>query len=143
MGQKTKGGMFCPTCNKPVMGVKNTHRIRNAVSVGGVIATSGLSLAGSKVEGYICPNCGSKVSPKHGGGNATASLVTWGDLFKLLGALIAWVVVSLALVILSAFVLPYRLATQRKEPVPLEKSVRAGYAKACAWVGATSRRLDR
>jgi hypothetical protein len=61
MGQKMKGGMWCPQCNKPVMGIKNTHRIRNAFSVLAAPATAGASFAGSKVEGYMCPTCGGSV----------------------------------------------------------------------------------
>ena len=44
MGQKTKGGRWCDTCQRPVMGVKNTHRVRNTLSVGGSLATGGVSL---------------------------------------------------------------------------------------------------
>jgi len=61
MGQKTKGGMWCPSCQRPVMGVKNTHRVRNAGSVAGVMATGGLSLFAMKSERYVCPICGSRV----------------------------------------------------------------------------------
>ncbi len=51
MGVKYQQGI-CPTHGK-VLAVKNTHRIRNSV---GVVATAGLS---AKVEGYLCPVCGS------------------------------------------------------------------------------------
>ena len=57
MGQKSKGGMYCAACDRPVMGVKNTHRFRNILSVGTSIATAGVSLLGTKVEGYACPTC--------------------------------------------------------------------------------------
>jgi hypothetical protein len=61
MGQKTKGGMWCPECDRPVMGVKNTHRIRNAAGLLAAPATGALSLNGLKTEGYICPTCGGPV----------------------------------------------------------------------------------
>ena len=61
MSQKMKGGMFCPGCNKPVIGIKNTHRLRNTVSVVAVPATVVLTLSGLKREHYVCPTCGTKV----------------------------------------------------------------------------------
>jgi len=61
MGQKSKGGMWYAACDRPVMGVKNTHRFRNILSVGTSIATAGVSLLGAKVEGYVCPTCGGAV----------------------------------------------------------------------------------
>jgi len=64
MGQKNKGGMWCETCDRRVMGVKNTHRLRNTLSLGTSVATAGVSLFGSKVEGYVCPTCGNKVQRK-------------------------------------------------------------------------------
>jgi hypothetical protein len=70
MGQRTKGGMWCKRCG-PVLGVKNTHRVRNAAAVvipGGVLF--------SKVEAYYCPKCGGKVRPawRMAGAGATARL---------------------------------------------------------------------
>jgi hypothetical protein len=56
MGQRTKGNMWCKRCG-PVLGVKNTHRVRNTGAV-----LSGAFIFG-KVEGYYCPNCGAKVHP--------------------------------------------------------------------------------
>lgn len=73
MGQKTKGGMFCSNCNKPVMGVKNTHRLRNTASVVALPATNALSLVGLKSEHYVCPTCGSKVQQKMGGHSTAGS----------------------------------------------------------------------
>ncbi len=66
MGQKVKGGMWCAACHKPVMGVKNTHKLRNALvapfaPVTSVFSLSGLKPAGMKVEGYVCPSCGGPV----------------------------------------------------------------------------------
>lgn len=54
---KMKGGMYCPACERPVMAVKNTHRLRNTAAI--VTAPVGFPFA--KVEGYICPNCGGPV----------------------------------------------------------------------------------
>jgi hypothetical protein len=58
MGQRTKGKMWCKVCG-PVLGVKNTHRIRNASSL---LLPLG-PLLFSKVEGYYCPKCGARVHP--------------------------------------------------------------------------------
>ena len=66
MGQQTKGGMWCDYCNRPVLAVKNTHRMRNIVSVALMPATGFMSTAGLKVQGYRCPNCGSSVSYRWG-----------------------------------------------------------------------------
>ena len=63
MGQKVKGGMWCPRCG-PVMGVKNTHKARNAGSALGELLLPGSALFSSKVEGYVCPNCGGRVRPE-------------------------------------------------------------------------------
>ncbi len=48
--------MWCKRCG-PVLGVKNTHKVRNTGAV-----LSGAFLFG-KVEGYYCPNCGAKLRP--------------------------------------------------------------------------------
>jgi len=48
--------MWCKRCG-PVLGVKNTHRVRNTGAI-----LSGAFLFG-KVEGYYCPTCGAKVHP--------------------------------------------------------------------------------
>ena len=61
MGQRTKGSMWCEV-DGPVLGVKNTHRIRNTGALAGSIVVPGAFLFG-KVEAYYCPNCGLKVSP--------------------------------------------------------------------------------
>jgi DNA-directed RNA polymerase subunit RPC12/RpoP len=58
MGQKYKGGMWCPYCQKPVLAVKNTHKLRNTLSIMALPATNVLSAGGIKSEGYACPNCG-------------------------------------------------------------------------------------
>lgn len=60
MTQKVKGGMWCETCHKPVMAVKNTHRLRNATSLVTLPATAALSVFGLKGERYACPTCGSR-----------------------------------------------------------------------------------
>lgn len=62
MGQRVKGGRWCPQCQRTVMGVKNTHPLRNAAGVGGVMATGGLSLLALRSERYICPHCGSHLT---------------------------------------------------------------------------------
>jgi hypothetical protein len=46
MGQRTKGKMWCRVCG-PVLGVKNTHRVRNTAA----LVLPGALLFG-KVEGY-------------------------------------------------------------------------------------------
>jgi hypothetical protein len=48
--------MWCQRCG-PVLGVKNTHRVRNTGAI-----LSGAFLLG-KVEAYYCPKCGDKVRP--------------------------------------------------------------------------------
>jgi hypothetical protein len=50
---------YCERCDEPVLAVKNTHRIRNAIT------TIGFLGIGAKVEPYLCPNCGgpAKVLP--------------------------------------------------------------------------------
>ncbi|NNN15929.1 MAG: hypothetical protein HKL82_08760 [Acidimicrobiaceae bacterium] len=58
MAQRTQGGMWCASCKKPIMGVGNTHRFRNAFSVMAVPATGGLSLGGLKSTSFVCPTCG-------------------------------------------------------------------------------------
>ncbi len=57
MGQRTKGGMWCKHCGR-VLGVKNTHRVRNTAAL--VLPRA---LLFGKVEGYYCPKCGGKVHP--------------------------------------------------------------------------------
>ncbi|MDQ6848154.1 MAG: hypothetical protein M3019_11345 [Candidatus Dormibacteraeota bacterium] len=58
MGQRTKGKMWCKRCG-PVLGVKNTHRIRNA----GAVLAGPVGIFFSKVEDYFCSQCGAKVRP--------------------------------------------------------------------------------
>lgn len=45
-----------------VLGIKNTHRVRNTGALLGSVALPGAFLLG-KVEGYYCPKCGAKVHP--------------------------------------------------------------------------------
>lgn len=66
MGQQTKGGMWCPACRKPVMGVRNSHRVRKGLGVLLVPVTGGTSAVAAKGEKYVCPNCGGQVKRKRG-----------------------------------------------------------------------------
>jgi hypothetical protein len=59
VGVKVKGGMYCP-----VMAQKTGHGVRNTAAVGGIFATGGLSLLGSKVEKWRCPICGGPTIPQ-------------------------------------------------------------------------------
>jgi endogenous inhibitor of DNA gyrase (YacG/DUF329 family) len=61
MGVKVKGGMYCPRCDRPVLGQKSGHAVRNTLAIGGAVATAGLSLWGSKTEKWSCPICGGPV----------------------------------------------------------------------------------
>ena len=61
MGQRTKGGKWCDTCRKPVLGIKTTARARNTVSALTAPGTMGASLLFAKMEGYVCPTCGQPV----------------------------------------------------------------------------------
>jgi DNA-directed RNA polymerase subunit RPC12/RpoP len=72
MGQRVKGSMWCARCG-PVMGVKNTHKVRNSGSVIGELLLPGASLLGSKVEGYVCPNCGGRVHRASGAQKSAAA----------------------------------------------------------------------
>ena len=58
MGQEINGAMWCDSCAKPVMGIRATHGIRNTLSFFAAPATLGMSLAGVKSDGFVCPNCG-------------------------------------------------------------------------------------
>jgi hypothetical protein len=51
---------WCDDCDKKVLAVKNTHKLRNPVAT---VTTLGV---GAKVEPYYCPDCGSiatKIKP--------------------------------------------------------------------------------
>ncbi|HEX8207473.1 MAG TPA: hypothetical protein VF587_15525 [Solirubrobacteraceae bacterium] len=61
MGFKTKQGMWCEYCQKPVAGQKGTHRARGAAVAVTAPLTGGLSLLGAKSEAYHCPTCGQPV----------------------------------------------------------------------------------
>lgn len=62
MGQKTKGGMWCRTCNKPVMAVRDTHLIRNPLSLFMIVITGGLSTIFFKRKSFVCPTCGNRAT---------------------------------------------------------------------------------
>jgi ribosomal protein L7/L12 len=55
MAIREKGGMWCPSCQRPVAGRKTGHAVRNTL---GAAATLGLSL---KSERWHCPICGGPV----------------------------------------------------------------------------------
>jgi len=113
------------------------QRLRNTLSVGGVVATSGISLAGSKVEGYVCPGCGGPVRPRQ----ATAQ-TSWVALIALTASGAIWLLVALATVLVLVFALPYRLTARRREPMPLELAMRSRLGTVGGWVGAAAKRLD-
>jgi hypothetical protein len=58
MGVKTKGGMWCDYCARPVAGQKSTHRTRNTAAGITALGTGGVSLLFAKNDAYHCPNCG-------------------------------------------------------------------------------------
>lgn len=53
--------MWCKRCGY-VLGVKNTHRVRNTGCLLGSAVVPGAYIFG-KVEGYYCPKCGARVHP--------------------------------------------------------------------------------
>lgn len=65
MSVRVRGGMYCPTCKKPVLAQRSGHAVRNTV---GAAATLGLAL---KSERWRCPDCGGIAYPK-GTAHATA-----------------------------------------------------------------------
>jgi len=58
MGQEINGGMWCDSCAKPVMGIGPAHGTRNTLSFFAAPASVGMSLAGVKSDGLVCPNFG-------------------------------------------------------------------------------------
>ncbi len=52
---RTKGGMYCPRCKRPVAAERTGHAVRNSL---GAAITAGLSL---KTERWHCPVCGGPV----------------------------------------------------------------------------------
>jgi uncharacterized Zn finger protein (UPF0148 family) len=56
--------MWCDSCQRTVMGQKTTARARNTLAGLAALPSMGASLLGAKNEGYVCPNCGSRVKPK-------------------------------------------------------------------------------
>lgn len=144
MGQKTKGGMWCDTCQRPVMGVKNTHRIRNTLSVGGTFATGGASLVGSKVEGYVCPTCGGRARQRRAadGRGLPGGQASLGTLLVITASAFLWVLVALGLLIVTLLLLPYHLAGWRRRPVGVERGTRTVYRRVTAWVSGAGRRFD-
>ncbi len=144
MGQKTKGGMWCDTCQRPVMGLKNTHRIRNTLSGGAAMLTAGASLVGSKVEGYICPTCGGRARPRRSadGRGLPSGNASLGTLLLLPISTSLWLLVATGLLFVTLFLLPYRLAAGRHEPLAVERGARRAYRRVTAWVIGAGRRFD-
>lgn len=58
MGQKMKGGLWCPSCQAPRMGVKNRHRVRNTFAAPLAVVSYGAALGAGKREKYVCTTCG-------------------------------------------------------------------------------------
>jgi hypothetical protein len=55
LGVKVKGGMWCPSCERPVAGQKSTQKVAKlSGALTGYIPTPG---------DYHCPHCGSRVRP--------------------------------------------------------------------------------
>lgn len=65
MAIRERGGMWCPSCKKPVAARKNGHAVRNTGGILGAVPTLGLSLVATKSERWHCPICGGPV--KYGG----------------------------------------------------------------------------
>jgi hypothetical protein len=61
MSAKTRGGMWCDYCQRPVAGQREGHAVRNTASWLTSGLTGGLSLAGVKTEEWQCPFCGQLV----------------------------------------------------------------------------------
>lgn len=60
MAVKTQPGQWCPACEREVAGQRQTHGLRNAAAVNGVLVTAGLSLFALKrsEKKLTCPICG-------------------------------------------------------------------------------------
>lgn len=137
MGQRTKGRMWCSHCNRPVLGVKTTHRVRNAASIGGAMATGGLSLLGTRVEGYYCPSCGGRVHPRRG----ETDWVGVGAVLALVALGIVWMVVVLFAAVALVLLLPLRLANHGS-PTTAESAVRSAPRQVAAAVNRTTKVLS-
>ena len=135
MGQKTKGGMWCDQCQRPTMGVKNTHRVRNAVSLVALPATNALSLGGLKSEGYVCPTCGGRARQLPGSRSSSWTVLV------LMAASLMWIFVAVALALVTGCALPYHVARRGRAPLGVERWARAAYGRVSAWVGVASRRF--
>lgn len=66
MAQKVKPGMWCETCQTPVAGSKNRHRVRNTAAAVGIVTNPAVNFLfpiglGFKKDRYFCPNCGQPV----------------------------------------------------------------------------------
>jgi hypothetical protein len=61
MGVKSKGGMYCDYCQRPVAGIRSTHAARGTVGLVAAPFTGGLSLFGMAPDAWHCPTCGQRV----------------------------------------------------------------------------------
>jgi hypothetical protein len=61
MSVRIKGDQWCDRCQRPVVGVKATHRLRNSVAAAAAPVTGGVSAFGARVDPYVCANCGGPV----------------------------------------------------------------------------------
>lgn len=62
MGVKVQGGMYCPTCERPVAAQKGTNRMRNIFAGGATILSGGATAGvGIKKNDWHCPFCGGAV----------------------------------------------------------------------------------
>jgi len=135
MGQRSKGGLWCDRCQRPVLGVKTTHRARNTLSVGGALATGGLSLLGTRVEGYRCPHCGGRARPRNTGIGAGATLVVLLATATLVVCIALWLALAVVVGVSLGVLVPVRLATH-KSPSSVEVAMRRALKKVGGWVKA-------
>jgi uncharacterized protein with PIN domain len=57
MGFQSKGGQYCPRCDRHVAAVRNTHHVKGTFAA---MLTGGLSVLGSASDPWHCPNCGTR-----------------------------------------------------------------------------------
>ena len=98
MGVKVRGGCWCPQCERAVAAIKSTHRLRNAAATVAAPVTYGASLAGVRVDDWLCPSCGGPVLKLVSAESATATPSRFLDGIGLL-YLLFWIVVFLLIVL--------------------------------------------